>query len=253
MDNFDDHQERHGRGASVSSLIGTSTPSECDFSLPFESRFADLGHGYLINEDRVFTSSPKSTRNIGILDSIQDVINELKQVKINKLQKCSKEEQISINSLTPLHVAAALGDALAVRRLVNEADFDVDASSTGQQTPLLMACSSGHIEAVRVLVRLGADVNARNDKGMTSLILASINNDKTAIHLLVKRGAKVKERNLKGQTALHFAAYHGSSIAVKELLDKGSDPETKTNEGCTPLHLAVENTNEMCSCPLGIL
>lgn len=241
MDNFDSREEVRGRGSSVSPLLAMSTTSDSEFSFPFEANLADLMHGYRTSENRVFTTSPRPTRSVGSLDSIEEIVKELKQLKIKKLQKCPPEERDFIKSLTPLHVAAALGDGLAIRRLVNEGDYDVDAISAGQRTPLIMACSSNQIEAIRLLVRLGANVNACSEKGMTPLILASINDDKDAISLLVKRGAKVNVQTFMGQTAIHFAASHGSAIAVKELLHQGIDPEISTKDGCSPLHLAVLN------------
>ena len=114
MDNFDSREQHRGHGTSLSSLMGISTTSEREFSLPFEANFADLIHGYPTSDNRVFSLSPRSPRNVGSLDSIEDVIKELKQLKINKLQRCPPEEKEMIKSLRPLHVAAALGDGLAI-------------------------------------------------------------------------------------------------------------------------------------------
>ena len=59
-----------------------------------------------------------------------------------------------IQSLISLHIAAALGDDVAIRRLVNESEYDVDVFSPGQRTPLLMAFSSDQMDAIRLLVAL---------------------------------------------------------------------------------------------------
>ena len=57
-----------------------------------------------------------------------------------------------IQSLTSLRIAAALGDDVAIRRLVNESDYDD--VSVGQRTPLLMAFSSDQMDVKRLLVGL---------------------------------------------------------------------------------------------------
>ena len=59
-----------------------------------------------------------------------------------------------IQSLTSLHIAAALGDDVAFRRLINESDYDVDVFSARQRTPLLMAFSSDQMDVIRLLVAL---------------------------------------------------------------------------------------------------
>ena len=59
-----------------------------------------------------------------------------------------------IQSLISLHMEPALGDDVAIRRLVNESDYDVDVSSGGNRTPLLMACSFDQMDVIRLLVAL---------------------------------------------------------------------------------------------------
>ena len=48
----------------------------------------------------------------------------------------------------------ALGDDVPKRQLVNESDYDVDVSSGGNRTPLLMACSFDQMDVIRLLVAL---------------------------------------------------------------------------------------------------
>ena len=157
MENFASHQDIRGRPTSLSSVMGLSTP-ESDLSLPFEENLTDLVHDYRTNEESLFVENAK--RRTRSIDSIGELIRELKEIKINQLQQCEKVEKDLVKSLTPLHIAAVMGDASAVERLVREGGYDVDPLSKDQRTPLIMACSSGKTDTIRTLVHLGANVNA---------------------------------------------------------------------------------------------
>ena len=56
-----------------------------------------------------------------------------------------------------------------------------------------------------------------------------------ALRLLLKHGADVNAARHDGQTALHFAAKNGSAKCVRILLDAGADPTSKNAGGDTPL------------------
>ena len=66
----------------------------------------------------------------------------------------------------PLHVAAALGKLEAMKVLV-ELGADKEARVDGGATPLHDAALHGHTEAVKVLVELGADKESEMDSGAT--------------------------------------------------------------------------------------
>ncbi len=111
--------------------------------------------------------------------------------------------------LTPLHKAAAKGDADAIKERI-AAGADVDTKDWGGWTPLYRAAVYGHVEAIKVLVAAGADMGART-KG--------------------------------GWTPLHAAAFHGNRAVkwfvalIKELVRAGADVGARTKNGRTPSDL----------------
>ncbi len=147
---------------------------------------------------------------------------------------------------TPLHAAAANGDAAAIRRLLARSANVAPQLRTNESynsdwgsTPLHFAAASGNREAVQLLLSAGADVNARNDKGGTPLHRAVKFPD--IAQLLLERGARVEIADGCGRTALHWCANDSDDCrAVAALLiDRGAAVAAKDRDGRTPLHLAA--------------
>jgi ankyrin repeat protein len=95
---------------------------------------------------------------------------------------------------------------------------------------LVWAAKAGRVEAVRLLVSLGADVDADPYRG-TALAWAAANGRVAAIRALVALGADPNGRGTfggpahgEGVTALHLAAQAGRRDAVETLLELGADP-----------------------------
>ena len=107
--------------------------------------------------------------------------------------------------------------------------------------PVADAAARGDLEAVRRLLREGADVNAPQGDGMTALHWAAERGDAELADVLLYAGARVDAGTRIGHyTPLHLASRRAGATVVEVLLDAGSDPNASTtNSGATPLHLAA--------------
>ncbi len=108
-------------------------------------------------------------------------------------------------------------------------------------SPVADAARRGDLEAVRSLLREGADVNAPQGDGMTALHWAAERGDEGLCEVLLYAGARVDAGTRIGHyTPLHLAARAASEAVVALLLDAGSDVDARTtNSGVAPLHLAA--------------
>jgi len=110
--------------------------------------------------------------------------------------------------------------------------------------PVAEAARRGDVEAVRVLLRDGADVNAAQGDGMTALHWAALNGDVQIIDVLLTAGAALQPlTRLGAYTPLHLASSNGHAAAVVHLLEAGSDAAALTDTGVRPLHLAAQAGN----------
>jgi ankyrin repeat protein len=98
---------------------------------------------------------------------------------------------------------------------------------------LVWAAKSDRIEALPLLVDLGARINADPYRG-TPLIWAAANGRVASIRTLVDLGADVNHTasfggpdHGEGVTALHLAAQAGRRAAVETLLELGADPSIR--------------------------
>ena len=134
-----------------------------------------------------------------------------------------------------LHYAAVWGLHAIIEFLVIEHSQSVHSQDfLDQATPLHLASRQGHVEAVRVLLKLGADVKAQNKYGLTPLHLTS----QVVAHTLLERGANVVAQSDSGWTPLHMVSRRGHAEVARILLEYGADVSTQNNCGSTPLHLA---------------
>ncbi len=116
---------------------------------------------------------------------------------------------------------------------------------TPPEAPVADAAMRGDVEAVRMLLRGGADVNEAQGDGMTALHWAARLGNAELADVLIYAGASLSAGTRIGSyTPLHIATREGRAKVVEVLLDAGADPRSvSTNSGTTPLHLAARSGN----------
>lgn len=120
------------------------------------------------------------------------------------------------------------------------AHLDVDGVWT---LPIDSAAMLGTVDEVTVLLDRGISMESRDSLGDTPLMLASAHpGSEEAVRLLLRRGANVNAATPSGTTALHVAASLGSSTGVSALLAAGGKADARDNTGRTPYQMAMEST-----------
>jgi len=112
------------------------------------------------------------------------------------------------------------------------------------ESPVADAAERGDLEAVRALLRDGADANGAQADGTTALHWAAINDDVDIVEVLLYAGATVKPiTRLGGYTPLHLSSRSGHGDVVRALLIGGADANRFTNTGVTALHFAAQSNS----------
>src|SRR5262245_44466227 len=144
-------------------------------------------------------------------------------------------------SSSPVADSAMRGDKDALRDLLKQG-ADVGAAQGDGMTALHWAAERGDAAMAEMLVYAGANVAAVTRIGQyTPLQLASRSGSAAVVAALLKAGADPSARSTTtGVTALHLAASAGNADVVRQLLDAGADPNAKESEwGQTPLMFAA--------------
>jgi ankyrin repeat protein len=119
--------------------------------------------------------------------------------------------------------AAMNGNREAVRALLKDG-ADVNTTQADGMTALHWAAQKGDVELAKVLLYASANLKATTRiGGYTPLLIASRNGDAAMIETLVGAGADANATTVNGTTPLMLASAAGKPAAVKALLDRGAD------------------------------
>ncbi len=159
--------------------------------------------------------------------------------------------QLEVDSLPPLHKAAAQGLSHTLAQLLDDGENVDQALPFGAHldtndrtyefegcTPLHFTCWFGHLKSIKLLLDRGASVHTRSATGQQALSFAVLGDNPAVAIVLLQRGADVNNPYENQRTALHDACFKPNAFLVHQLLEYGADLEAKTYLGYTALHFA---------------
>jgi len=186
----------------------------------------------------------------------------------------ARTDAVNHYGVTPLSLAADSGDARVLALLLDAGASIKSAESTlpDGQTLLMRAARAGQVDALKALIRAGANVNARERRtGTTALIWAATYDRAAAVRVLAEAEADLNATSLLtayphtqngvlltgpeegvsyvGQTVLPkggwsaamFAAREGALDAIRALADARANLDVQDPEGTTALIIAIIN------------
>ena len=155
--------------------------------------------------------------------------------------------QVDLNHVDNTGCTAVLNAAeekhADVMGVLIDAGADIEIRDGDGLLPLHLACRSGALDVVKLLVRAGT-MHDTDNAGWTCLMYASEHgHTETARYLVGLPEVDMNDSSNRGSTALHRAVLRKRSDVVKVLLDAGADVEAKDSKGRPSLHCAcaVEN------------
>lgn len=136
---------------------------------------------------------------------------------------------------TGLLAAAARGDATEVTKLASSG-ADVKVRDAYGRTPLHVAAFGSRLDAMRALVKAGADANALEQDRYDIVTIAAVANDLPTLKLALELGGSAKNITSRYDgTALIAAAHLGHDAVVTELIRAGAPLDHVNNLGWTAL------------------
>lgn len=108
---------------------------------------------------------------------------------------------------------------------------------------LLVSCTIGSTSDIASLLDRSASLDARDKNGLTPLHLAASNGHLQAVRILWSKGIDLDLEDKHNKTPLHLAATQGHLDIVIFLLTKGAWSEAYDSQGTHPLHCAARNGN----------
>ena len=124
----------------------------------------------------------------------------------------------SEDGFQPLGLAAYFGKSEAVKYLIKAgAEANSPSKNSLRVTPLQSAVAGGHLEITRLLLEAGASPNVRERDGYTPLHAAAQNGDVEIVRSLIFGGANVEAISEKNEKPLDMALKSGHDEVVNLL------------------------------------
>ncbi|MDD2700886.1 MAG: ankyrin repeat domain-containing protein [Sideroxydans sp.] len=119
-------------------------------------------------------------------------------------------------------------------------ETDINRPLANSTTPLMYAAQTGDLDAIKSLLKRGADPALLNTDGNGALWFACFSGSEACVAKLIKAGAPLDTQNVNGATALIYCASASKAPLVKLLLDAGANTVLKTHDDFTALELAAD-------------
>ena len=124
---------------------------------------------------------------------------------------------------TGLHAAAWRGDVTAIDRLARESRSSLEARDGNGRTPLHVATFAKRRDAVRSLIKAGANHAALDNDRYDAVTIAAVADDEDTLRVLLAEGASAKLVTSRYDgTALIAAAHLGHDGVVRQLIAAGA-------------------------------
>ncbi len=208
---------------------------------PDQTLLADLSRNYLGKSQSANLVQGFDTNGVNVTSVEAEEIKRIKAMIKDSPDLIDANNAINSGGLAPLHEAAAKGQLLVARFLLDNG-ANANRISAGKGTPLCMASLNGHRAMVELLISKGADVNAK-DSRQTALHIASANGFKAVAQVLLENKADVNAKDNGGNTPLHLAAERDHKAIAEFLLSRGANIDAKNDQGLTPLISAGKSRN----------
>jgi ankyrin repeat protein len=144
--------------------------------------------------------------------------------------------------MAPLIWAASIGQADIVKYLLGRQGINIDAKTDSGHSALSMACRSGHLKVVKLLVAAGARVESQAQDDPGALASAILGGKRDVVtYLMEEAGPDERHTGHDGVTPLMCAVEKGDPDIVKYLLGRpGIDVEARDGRGQGALDIACE-------------
>ena len=168
-------------------LIFSTMPSDLIIKLAERNAISEL---FLNNEGRTLIHIAAAFENILVLKHL------VRGHTIGLAQPDWK-------GLTPLHIAAQLGNREATAMMLDQATSSpLSSKDYDGNTPLHLAAQKGYSEIVKLLIENGSSISIKNSIGQTALHLASIRQSQECCDMLIAAGSPKDQEDIHGLTAL---------------------------------------------------
>jgi thiosulfate/3-mercaptopyruvate sulfurtransferase len=115
---------------------------------------------------------------------------------------------------------------------------NLQATIANRTTPLMHAARLGEHDIAAELIQCGAELNATNNDGNNALWLACFSGNLKLINLLIASGVNPDNQNDNGTTCLMYASSAGKTEVVAQLLKAGANTKLTLVDGYTALDVA---------------
>lgn len=128
-----------------------------------------------------------------------------------------------------------------VDMMIEKEGVDVNMKLISEQSIFHYTAKNGLINAMKKILQQGFPINSHNGSGVTALMDAAYTGETDAVRLLIKEGADVNATAVSLQTTpLIYAAEKGYNDVVQILIEAGANTNAKADWGFTPLLAASQ-------------